>query len=140
MSNNQKLHIDYYTDSTGKIEFYDLTNELITFERKRKNEKKNDEFFKKYKDKQLKCFNSLLNENNNEFLDINNININNNANKKKENELIELNDNLEKQINERYNFICNYNRLNKNVDILNFNNIEQNDYKVFKINIPNIPK
>ena len=52
----KELNIDFYTDSTGKIEFYDLTNEIIDFEIKRKNYKKNDDFFKNYKEKQIKCF------------------------------------------------------------------------------------
>ena len=149
----KELNIDFYTDSTGKIEFYDLTNEIIDFEIKRKNYKKNDDFFKNYKEKQLKCFNSLFynekqEENNeeidynNDFIDINQIqndnNNNNEANNK--NEIIIINDNLEDQIKNKSEFICNYNRINLNEDILNINNIDQNDYKIFKINISNIPK
>jgi len=146
------LNIDYYTDSTGKIEFYDLTNELIDFEMKRKNDKKNDDFFKNYKDKQLKCFNSLFyneqqeeknNEEidyNNDFIDINKIQNDNKNDLNNENEIIIINDNLEEQIKNKSDFICNYNRINLNEDILNLNNIDQNDYKIFKINISNIPK
>jgi hypothetical protein len=129
-----------------------LTNEIIDFEIKRKNYKKNDDFFKNYKDKQLKCFNSLFyneqqeeNSNeeidhNNEFIDINKIQNENHNDLNNENEIIILNDNLEDQIKNKSDFICNYNRINFDQDILNLNNIDQNDYKIFKINISNIPK
>jgi len=147
----KELNIDFYTDSTGKIEFYDLTNEIIDFEIKRKNYKKNDDFFKNYKEKQLKCFNSFfynekqeekeeIDNNNNSFFDINEIQIKNDKEANNENEIIIKNDNLEDQINNRREIICNYNRINLNEDILNINNIDQNDYKIFKINISNIPK